>query len=71
MNWISVKDRLPSKKSKPDFDGDEFSETVLAWGGRQAHLGCYDHEHKSWDFTEYGLDESRITHWCEIAPPVD
>lgn len=60
-HWISVRDKLPPKKS--EYDG--LSNNVLATNGKEIYESVYNHDFEDW-FTHdmWGLDN--ITHWMPM-----
>lgn len=60
-HWISVRDKLPPKKS----EYDDLSNNVLATNGKEIYESVYNHDFEDW-FTHdmWGLDN--ITHWMPM-----
>jgi hypothetical protein len=63
VEWISVKDRLPS----PGPDGAEFLVVVRAKGGPYVEIGWFGDG--VWLFGNVKVSKRYITHWMPLPEP--
>lgn len=69
MNWISVKERLPSVSTIEDvLTKRGQSDMVLVWEKGSPYFGYYYTNSQLWSLIGR-MGRLKVTHWAEIEPP--